>query len=365
MPAYDLQDRARSRPVELGRIRLGTREPNQKGDGDHPAETPWFVLHDAPQVEAAYPKQPTELLVYLPFATVEQNLVVWHMQYSGTVCHCKGDGRQIVTLWDDANIRKIVEGYVPPMACPGMKHDLYERCKTCAPVSKLFVIVRDPADPKQPVGARWGYYLISTRSSTNYDNLSGNLMDAAEGAAAMNKSLARLPMILRRVEKTGSHVDAAKGQRMKDTHYPMQLELDMAFVQSAARVIYDMALAAGEPAVEPAPALPMPKTLDEQGRSVDFMTGEILDEEPEPEPERPTLPQAETLPFPPGQVMNTFGRADWTAFWPFVAKRYGKKPSQVNAWVHHVVGVKSMTACDWSFEAVIHVLDQDAAAPAS
>lgn len=372
MPAYDIQDGAQARPSKLGVIRNGGMAKDKKGDGEHPFNSPFFLLHDAPQVAEAYKDpvtgvcEPTELLVYLPFATLDENMPVFHEQWSGSgVCHCKGDGRQIITLWDDANVRKVVDGMVPHMPCPGSKYESgkngYPRCADCKPVSRLFVIVRDPNSPNgaMPVAGRWGYYQVSTPSGTNADMLTANIRDALNMVAEMANPPRWIPMILKKYGKDMPYVDKKKGTRGKSFQYLLSLELDTNLVRAASQSMYNRMLEAPQAQA----ALPAP-----QEPRVDFMTGEILDgdysepEQVEQEPQEPVFePEPNTspvtFPFSPDKKLCDFNQNDWTAFWPFMQKHTGLTSKETNRRVHAALGVESAKFSQATFGQCIEAVD--------
>ncbi len=63
------------------------------------------------------------------------------------------------------------------------------------------------------------------------------------------------------------------------------------------------------------------------------------------------------LPFAPDKVLNTFEQRDWTAFWPFMAKHVGKKPSELHAFLHEITGVESMKDCGLTFGELMSAVD--------
>lgn len=63
------------------------------------------------------------------------------------------------------------------------------------------------------------------------------------------------------------------------------------------------------------------------------------------------------LPFAPDKVLSTFEARDWTAFWPFMAKHVGKKPSELHAYLHEITGVESLKECGLTFGELMSAID--------
>lgn len=82
-------------------------------------------------------------------------------------------------------------------------------------------------------------------------------------------------------------------------------------------------------------------------------------------PVREGISTDETFPFQPSKPFTEFQSGDWTAFWPFVARYTGKKPSEAHALVHTLTGVESMKECPWTFGDFMQVLDEHLSAPAA
>lgn len=278
MPMHDIRPKARFK--ELGRVRLGLRSEERKGA---PLDVTYFVLRDAPDVAAAYGKQPTELLVFLPFGDIESNLPSAYELYAGPHCLCRGDGLHILDRLDPKdNATRVIRGgqvvkpyvedggvvFLPgrSVPCPGIARDLYPRCAGCKPRTRLLFMVRDPERPQQLVRDRLGYYLLSTGSYWNYVNLSGSLQVFASLSEYMGKTLAGIPLILRRVPKqityTGKNQDGAP-ERRTVTKALLDLEVDPLWAQVASRSMYEAALEAPKAALALPEGIQVVEPLDE------------------------------------------------------------------------------------------------------
>lgn len=290
MPMLDIQPTT-PRLTRLGIIRLGIKKTAKSGK-EYPSEVDHFVLRDAPDLVPAYGEDPDELYIYLPFDTVDENLQAWHELWFKRGLVCRGNGRHIEKLVKNGAgivIRdgEVVQGYqdsaqsgVQPtfnvgdkVDCPGLNHNLWARCRDCRPSMRLFVMVRDPERPTQLVGDRLGYYQINTGSYLNYQNLAGQMMHALEAANAIgHPGLKGVPMILKRVEREVPYFDE-NGQHKSSTHWLLDLEFDVRWVQAANEALNHAALGMRRPAP------PLPALVSEP--QPEFLEAEIVDEEPE------------------------------------------------------------------------------------
>lgn len=75
---------ARTQPPVIGIIRLGIRKETDRGT-EYPANTNYFVLHDAPQVMEVYGKEPQELDILFPSDDLEASVPTWLKWYGAGV----------------------------------------------------------------------------------------------------------------------------------------------------------------------------------------------------------------------------------------------------------------------------------------
>ena len=295
MPMLDIQPTT-PRLSRLGVIRLGIKKKTSSGK-EYPAEVDHFVLRDAPELVAAYGDAPTELLIYLPYDSLDENLVAWHELWykAGLVCRGNGetiqklvksgvgvviaDGEVILPYADraqDGSTPEFVEG--DRVRCPGLDHNLWARCAQCKPSAMLIAMVRDPRRPTQLVNDRLGYYQLRTSSFYNVQNLTGQLLHALDTARAIgHPSLKGIPMILKREQRTITYLDEG-GKQKTSTHYLLNLEFDVRWVQVANEALGARALGAGRVQAPALPELVTPPAAREA-----FAEGELVEEDEAPE----------------------------------------------------------------------------------
>jgi len=275
-----IKDRKRRRLARLGVIRLGMLVDNASGNGQHPVQTDYFVLKDAPDIERYYFDQGVErvreLDVLLPFPDVERNFDAWYQVWAGGVLVCQGDGESVqyaTPLRVTVDDKKRTHVYNAPgdtlvangeaqiafnwnghefkpgdqVACPGESHDLYPHCAACKLSALLKVMMADPEL------FRMGYYQISTGSKRNYDTIMGTLeLFPADRVNAV-------PFKLRLVEEQVTYSE--NGKRKKGTKWFLQLEPD----PTITRRLYGQQVQQmlGETQRAPAPALSTGPVWDE------------------------------------------------------------------------------------------------------
>ena len=219
MPIKDLQTNEYGFP-EGGRIRLGIKKLNNKGT-EYPVETDYFVMNDAQDLIPAYGDTPKELLVFLPYQERDKNFRAYYELFKTGGLYCQGDGENITWAIDPGGSGQVVirdsqvihpyteedgtpknDGNVPCSGKYRNDNPFYTRCKSCKARALLFVLVRDPREPMRLVNNRLAYYRLSTRSIYNIVGITESLNMISGLAAARNKSLVGIPLILRRTEKT-------------------------------------------------------------------------------------------------------------------------------------------------------------------
>lgn len=366
-PMLDIQPRT-PRLTRLGVIRLGVKRTSRNGK-EYPAEVDHFVLKDAPELVAAYGNEPKELLIYLPFESLDENLVAWHELWYRSGLVCRGNGETIQKLVKSGQGVVVANGEVKEayadhdlngeaykftpgdrVGCPGLDHNLWARCARCRPSALFIVMVRDPERPTQLVNDRLGYYQVRTSSFHNIQALTGQLLHALETARAMGHgSLRGIPMILRRQERTITYLDET-GEQKTSTHYLLNLEFDVQWVKAANAALHARALGAG--AVD-APALPELVTppaaaheLVEEGEYI-VEEGEYTDEDAElAEQIEALMALADTLPESFDEAGEVLGGFLGTAYDHDAALRYARRalelgraePMTVEAAWPHMLG---------------------------
>jgi len=293
-----LKDRDRTRPrrlVRLGIIRLGhkvsktkTRQDGTTYEVEYPVQDDHFVLTDASEIAEFYGEAPTELDVLLPFPDIDRNFDAFYTVWAGGVLVCKGDGEFVQyaapfrteekngrtrvynadgnTLVSDGqaqvafdwNGQHLDPGDMVP--CSGASQELYPHCKACRVSAILKVMMANPEL------FRLGYYQVATGSTRNYDTLLGTL-ELVSGNG--QRPVSGIPFKLRLVEEAITYQE--NGKRKATEKWFLQLEPDPAMTRKLYQRQADALL--GE--VEPPLAIP---------ETVDTVTGEILDAEPEAPP---------------------------------------------------------------------------------
>lgn len=235
---------------EAGRIRLGIKKVSRNGK-EYPAEVDYFVLNDAPDLIPLYGNKPKELLVYLPHQTLDRNFRTFYALYKSGGMYCQGDGEFIRWAIDPVKGAEVVikDGFTilpyeeedgteicrgKRIECSGKERKrtpLYPRCEDCGMHGLLHIIVRDPKEPYRWANNRLAYYQMSTGSFYNIVGLTESLNTMVMLASNMNKSLAGIPLILRRTERTMA-VTTDKGRSQVTKHF-LALEADPAWVEYA------------------------------------------------------------------------------------------------------------------------------------
>jgi len=320
-----VKDRKRRRLARLGVIRLGLLVDNASGKGQHPVQTDYFVLHDAPDIQAFYAargvEKVRELDVLLPFPDIERNFTAFYQLWAGGVLVCQGDGEFVqyatphTVKVDDKGRTRVYNApgetlvangeaqiafewnghaFKPgqEVECPGEAHDLYPHCAACKLSCLLKVMMADPDL------FRMGYHQISTGSKRNHDTIMGTLeLFPADRVNA-------IPFKLRLVEEQVTYTE--NGQRKKGTKWFLQLEPDPTitrklYEQQVQTMLGEMthppqpALSAGPDWDEIDPQLPPPFAVEGLDAAVGYGDDEPLEPdevvEAEPPPEAPPFPE--------------------------------------------------------------------------
>ena len=292
MPILDLQQDAPARLKRAGIIRLGIKKKSERTGKEYPAETPHFVLKDAPGLADLYGLTPKRLNIYLPFDEVDRNLVAWHQLWVAGGLLCRGDGERIEYAVDPKTGEKVIgKGQAfstgtfdgmkmtagRPVRCPGMAHDLYPRCQKCRPNALLIVLIREVP--------RLAYYQIATSSIHNIVNLTGQMRWVKENIGRLQG----VPFILERRPDAIS-TPGQNGQRVRRDKYLLHLEPDPEWVKAMLADMHQRALPGGgavEPVAIPAEVTAISDLDDEPEWEPREFNG--ADDESEPEPESATV----------------------------------------------------------------------------
>jgi hypothetical protein len=279
MPIFDLQDRATARLKRAGMIRLGVKKVNKNGK-EYPFATDYFVLKDAPDLKPVYGEQPKRLNVWLPFNEIERNMPSWHQMWLASGLVCRGDGQRIDYAVNPKTGEVIVRngkaattGKVEDLklntgndvACPGMAHNLYNRCSQCKPGALLIIMIREVS--------RLAYYQIATGSIHNIVNLTGQMGWYIENFGRLQG----IPFVLELRPEKISTPSGKNGQRVRREKFLLNLEADPEWVRLQMAEMHRRTLPSGAPVA----ALPEPA---EQVIDMDVSTVSGFDDEPVWEP---------------------------------------------------------------------------------
>ena len=236
MPIKGISEKRRLH--RLGRVRLGKKEANKSGHGDHPVALDHFNFEDAPELGKLFGANCKEIEIILPNEKVDAFFPQDRKAYRTSGLFCRGDGevatRVHVGLSDgDKNSKRVPKGQpLDPegssfikeqglqvevgemfdMPCAG------EDCpftlqKFCKPIGRFLFIV-----PKAP---RVGVYEISTTSFNSIVELNSSI-DTILGIAGR---ISMIPLKLKLVPKETT----VPKSTMKKTIYHLVLEYEGSF----------------------------------------------------------------------------------------------------------------------------------------
>lgn len=267
MPIKGLTDRPAQFP-EIGRIRKGgpkTEEGHMGKDLDY-----FRVEFDEEEVRAqkmfneAYPHQPKELNIYLPFNSIDENFEAWRERYvaGGLIHRC--DGEYTVYQINKEGNTMVVDGE-PKTLCD-------QEVSKCKPVGRLKVLLAELP--------RLAYMTVLTSSIHDIVNLSRQL----EAILQINGRLAGVPLKLRRRNAKISTPSGTNGKRARRVKSLLSIEADPGWVERK--------LLAMKAAATP--------QLSEEEINLIGPPAEVVDIEPEEvvdvEPEEAAEPAAEAPP---------------------------------------------------------------------
>ncbi len=297
MPIKGISEKRRMR--RLGRIRLGKKEANKSGNGDHPVALDHFNFEDAPELGVLFGANCKEIDVVLPNENVDAFFPQERKAYRTSGLFCRGDGetatRINVGVSDgDKNSKRVPKGQpLDPEGTKFIKEQglavqvgemfdmpcLGEDCpftvqKFCKPIGRFLFLV-----PKAP---RVGVYEISTTSYNSIVELNSSI-DTVRGIAGR---VSMIPLKLKLVPKE----TMVPKTTMKKTIYHLVLEFAGTFADLAKyRNVKEI----------PLDQLPTRLELDrEVPDDLVKKAGQALEEELGPAPEEPES-QPDPEPAPP------------------------------------------------------------------
>ena len=220
----------------IGKIRLGIRKTAQSGN-EYPESVPHFVLHDAPEIEKAYGKDPVSIDAF--FLTDDINLAIphWLKWYKGGSkdkkgnvvggdLQCYGEGAKGAN--DDGSLipgkawhlakRDPLTRIIPDRECLGPKcPDYYDsRGKVqCGPSMSVHVFV--------PLASMYGIFVIDTKSKTSIGQFLAQvnmLKDTYGKLKGIPFKIYRDPMSLPVPDKPGT----------RKTHYILSIKPNESFM---------------------------------------------------------------------------------------------------------------------------------------
>lgn len=312
MPIKGISEKRRMR--RLGKIRLGKKEVNKSGNGDHPVALDHFNFEDAPELVAIFGNNCKEIEVILPNENVDAFFPQERKAYRTSGLFCRGDGevatRVNVGISDgDKNSKKVPKGQpLDPEGASFIKEqglmlavgDMFdmpckgEDCpftvqKFCKPIGRFLFII-----PKAP---RVGVYEISTTSFNSIVELNSSI-DTVRGIAGR---ISMIPLKLKLVPKETT----VPKTTMKKTIYHLVLEFAGTFESlSAYRNVKEIPLSELPSRLELDREVPG-DLVKQAGRALEEELGPAPDVDqypgPDPEPEpAPPVPvrEAEVMPKP-------------------------------------------------------------------
>lgn len=247
-----LTERAASFPI-IGTIRKGAPKPNEKQPGRDLTHFRFTAVDPAAATlfQNNYGDKPTEIRVYLPFPTADENFSTWQEEWvaGGLVHRC--DGVECV-LWYDKQAGGYSQQRKP---CPG----------GCKQVGRLSVVIRE--------FQRLALVTVLTTSKHDIMELWGNLTAAQ---VLRPSGLTGIPFVLCRRPRMISTPSGPNGQRARREKHLLTIEPDPAWVQHQLAAMQR----AATPGLAPAPSrrlIAAPATAEAPPTLIDIDTGEVVD----------------------------------------------------------------------------------------
>ncbi|MCR4294855.1 MAG: hypothetical protein NUW21_04925, partial [Elusimicrobia bacterium] len=268
MPIRGLTDRAATFP-RIGALRKGAPKPATGNAPGRDLKHFRFTSDDPTVVEAfraAYPEEPRDINIYLPYATPDENLSAWREEWKagGLIHRCDGE---TCDIWWDRQQKKYRR---EPIPCPSLKLDK----PACKAVGRLSVVI--------PELRRLGTVSVLTTSLHDILTLQG----ALQAFWLIRHDLRGIPFLLsRRGREISTPTD--NGTRARREKWLISIEPSPRWVE--------LQLAAAEQAATPL-LLPAPTVIDLPAEAEDDGEDDAIGDEPTartPQTARPDRPSAE------------------------------------------------------------------------
>lgn len=271
MAIKGLTDRGLAFP-EIGQIRKGAPKQKNAPGKDLTYFRVEFAKGEDEAAElfaAAYPEEPREINIMLPFDEIDRQWEAYLEGYTAGRLVARSDGEKFLYWSDSESMKpKVINGepYTPYKKDMVVGKDYKGKPVYCKPNGRLRVIV--------PELKRAACMLVLTTSINDIVNLS----DQLRAIQIMNGGrLSGVPMVLKRRPKQIS-VPKEDGSRVRMPKYMLSIEADPKWVRLK---MAEMALLA-LPEIDPALLLPDGEVIIE-GESTD-LTGQQQDPQADPEP---------------------------------------------------------------------------------
>jgi hypothetical protein len=312
MPIKGIADRAEGGFAQIGVIRKGGRKIKKYSERVHrEVETIGPDLHyfrvefderdteTAQEFERVFGKQPTDIMIFLPFPELERCWEYWIETYNaGSLVH-QCDGEYIHYAINPATGDKLVTNWISVKTgerekCPG--HPKGDGAK---PTGRLRVIV--------PALKRVAYLVVKTTSWYDCQNIT----DQLEGFKKLNRgNVAGIPIILKR-RPAMIPTPGENGKKVRREKWLISLEVDPVWAAAKFEEVKRLAtpegaqaagaLAAPEPAPSTGPEW-APGLFEEEDPDADELAGEF---EPIGESEASAGAEASATPTEPPTTTTT------------------------------------------------------------
>jgi len=250
MPIKGLTDQERPTFPKVGDIRKGAPKGEKRPgrDLDYFRYVPIEGEEEAAETfHAYYGNEPREINIFLPFDDVDRNFEAWMEAHTAGALQCRGDG-ETCHLWRDEG----GEMHREPRPCGE-----YDICKGCKATGRLKVII--------PELRRLAYVTVHTTSKWDISEITENLRALRQ---LMDNGLKGIPLVLKRRPREIS-TPRDNGKRVRMTKWLLSIEADQRWVDQSLRQL--------EYAATPGP--PRLEAGEDEGRGIDLLTGEIVDDD--------------------------------------------------------------------------------------